>query len=148
MKTTTAIEFGNQPLTPPQVSEYLGEINKREHMQAVAATAAGDYLGIATFDGNIVDAFIQCSVVVGAGESMTVDILKNGVSVLTGVVTVPAGTPAKSQIDIFKNINRALVAFVKGDVFTTSRVYTPGGTPTPMARTHVELHLSPGALYK
>lgn len=139
LKTT---DVALTPYTPQVANKIIGHINKRASEQATAANLAASTLWIADFDGEIVDAHVQNSVVVGAGESMTFDILKNGVSVLSGIHTLAAATPAKTQTSILSLVTTK--GFVKGDVFTTTRAYTAGGTPTPLAHNSIAVEFAPG----
>jgi hypothetical protein len=140
-KTEDMIQPGN---SPKALAALCGHLYHHEHSQATAANGTADLIWHATFDGEIVDCFIQLSAVVGAGESMTYAILKNGSTILTsGPKSVDStnGT-AKAQLDVMAMIAQADRSFVKGDVLAVTRAYTAGGTPTPMARNTVVLELS------
>ncbi len=140
-------EFLQPGSTPRGMNSVIGHIYHKENIQAVAASLAASPLWIAKFDGEIVDAFIQMTAVVGAGESCTFQILKNGVSIFTGgtakTVDATNGT-AKAQINLMDIIPKANRFFVKGDLFTVTRVYTAGGTPTPFAHNEVSVEFSIG----
>ena len=113
----------------------IGNINKKSFYQAVAAALAASVLWQADFDGTIGDGYVVVGTAPAAGESMTVDILRNGSSILLSVLTID------STVDITKQIQAKLdptkTAFKVGDIFTCTRGYTAGGGPTPMAKTTV-----------
>ena len=136
MSKPTNEDFIQPGATPYTINRIVGQIYRCKSEQATAATLAATLLWVATFDGRIGDAFVQLSAAVAAGESMTFDLLRNGASIMTGgtplTVNSTNGT-AKAQIDLLTLIDPIKVSFVKGDVFTVSRVYAAGGGPTPMA---------------
>jgi hypothetical protein len=127
--------------TGPQLA---GRINTIRHLQAVAASLSAQYLWTAEFDGGLTDAAVTNAAAFAAGESMTFDILKNGVSVLTAVATLSSttGKHVRASLDPDKT------GFAKGDVFTCTRVYTAGGGPTPATNTTVILEPSYKAVRK
>lgn len=127
-------------------AKQIGKQEQLKHFQAAAADATEDPLGQVGFDGCIGDAYVLVGTACGAGESMTVDLLKNGVSVLTAVLTIDATTDTLNQIPL--PIDPALASFLAGDVFTTTRDYTAGGTPTPMANTTVVVEPSLKSYYR
>lgn len=146
MSTPTKEDWLQPGATPLGMSRIQGQVNAKEHSQATAANGTADLLWHATFDGNITDALVQLSAVVGAGESMTYNLLLNGASILMGgtAITVNATNGlAKAQIDLFGSIDPTKKSFVKGDVLAVTRAYTAGGTPTPLARNTVRLEVAP-----
>jgi len=74
------------PLTEKSRAKLIGHLNKARRTQDAAATATLQ-LWIADFDGVLGDAHAAVGATAAAGESMVVDLLKNGVSVLTGTLT-------------------------------------------------------------
>lgn len=66
-----------------------------------------------------------------AAESETIDILKNGVSVLTAVITLDDAAADAVVSGALKTDGTATLAV--GDKVTIARVYVAGGAPTPMA---------------
>lgn len=125
------------PFTEITYAKVIGNINKKSHSQLVAADATADFIWVADFDGKIGDAYVQLTAATAAGESCTYDLVKNGTTIMTGVVSIAAGTAAKTQKDMYASIDPALNFFVKGDVIAVTRDYTAGGGPTPMARNTV-----------
>lgn len=150
MSNLKTVDVANTPYTPEIANRIIGHIAKQTSQQQVAATLAASLLWIADFDGEIGDLYVQLSSATAAGETLTVDVLKNGVSVLTGgPALIAAATPAKTQVAIFNTpflpFASTSKGFARGDVFTVSRVYTPGGTPT-LAATSVVLEPSRGRI--
>lgn len=128
--------------TQQSLNRLIGQMLKREHFQLVAATLATGDIWVADFDGQLADAYVQMTAVTGAGESMTYDILKNGASIMLGGTPVTVNSTnglAKAKIDLWTAIDPAKRGFVKGDFLVVARVYTAGGTPTPIARQTVYL---------
>ena len=103
--------------------------------QVTAATLAQNEM-IAPGPGSITAVKAVADVAAAAGESMTVDVKINGVTVLTAVVTLDdsAGTDVQSG-----SLDTA-VAFVEDDLISIERTYTAGGGPTPMTDTLVDVY--------
>jgi hypothetical protein len=66
------------------------------------------------------------------GESMTIDVGRNGDSILTAPFTVTSATPADARIALPL---RSGVELALGDRLTVTRGYTPGANPTMRATT-------------
>jgi hypothetical protein len=134
---------------PQSIYRLIAQANRHENAQATAASLAASFLWVATFDGQMGDAFIQLSAVVASGESMTYAILKNGTTIMVGgtALTVDStnGT-AKAQIPLLSSLTETGRSFVVGDVFTVTRVYTAGGGATPMAYNVVVIEPSLSAI--
>ncbi len=131
------------PLAEKTHGMLVGWMNAKQNQQVVAASLAASPIWHATFDGVIGDLFILLDAVAGAGESMTVNVLKNGVSILSGAKTLDStsanAAAAADRVSLLSLLTAAGKSFVTGDVFTVTRVYTAGGTPTPMTNTTVVL---------
>lgn len=108
--------------------------------QLVAASAILG-MGIAGKTGTIRVAVAANPVVPGAGESMSIDILKNGVTILAAPIVIDATTGAyQGVLGVLDPTN---VQVVVGDFFEASLTYV-GGAPTPIVRTTVEIGICPG----
>lgn len=125
--------------------KIIGQCNRASHLQAVAATLAGAAMdagsGIVLQPGNVREVFVQLVAACASGESMVVDVLKNGVSILSATLTINStnGT-AKAQIAASVAAGAAVVA---GDVLTCSRTYVAGGGPS-MTQTRIVVEYAPG----
>jgi hypothetical protein len=71
---------------------------------------------------------------------MVVDVLKNGVSILTSTYTFDRTKSADVQIEL--PLAAASANLATGDRLTVTRVYTAGGSPT-MTATSVVIEYSP-----
>lgn len=122
----------NTPFTEKTSRKLVGHLNKKEAHQ-VTAVDATLHLWMADFDGQIGDAFVQAGTIcAGAGESMSFDLQKNGVSILSAPIVLETATHLAAVLyEILSLIATANRSFVKGDVFTTVLDYTAGGGPTP-----------------
>lgn len=121
-------------LTPKATASMLGVAAQVTHFQATAADLAANYFFTAEFAGKIDELVVTSSAVCAAGESMTIDVLKNGATILTATTAYVAAATDK-VIKLLLDPNKA--SFVAGDVFTVTRDYTAGGGPTPLANTTV-----------
>ena len=112
-------------------------------LTASQVTAASETipLGIATKSGTIVAASAASIVVAAAGESMAIDILKNGVTVLTAAITLDDTSTARTAVAGV--LDSTVVAVAAGDFFEAALTYTAGGGPTPMESIIVNLEISP-----
>lgn len=105
--------------------------------QLVAATANESWF--AKQAGTLKSVDFIADEVAGAGESMVVDILVNGASVLTGVYTYDSGSSPNTWYPA--SLDGAKLAVVKGDLISVSRVYTAGGSATPVAENEVVIEM-------
>jgi len=115
------------PMGDKQINKLIAQINRKEHIQDTAADLAAAHLWTAEWDGEIGDIIVSVGAACAAGESMTFDIFKNGVSILSAVITIDS-TTAK-YVNGYSKLSTK--TFVAGDVFTCTRDYTAGGGPTP-----------------
>ena len=67
------------------------------------------------------------SLAFAAGESATVNVKKNGVSILTAPILLDSTVAFKQLID--KTVSVATLPVAVGDQFTADAVYVPGATP-------------------
>lgn len=132
------------PFTPRTNNKLLGHINRMSSSQIVAASLAADVMGQAADDHFIGDLFLVSGAIAASGESMTVDVLKNGVSILSGVYTIDASTPVGAQVSLLSLIDADKRTLAPSDILTCTRVYTAGGGPTPMLNTGVFLEPAKG----
>lgn len=140
----------HSPMNSATIRKIVGHLNKIQHEQAVAADATASVFvggGPLKQSGVIEDIYFISSIVAGAGESMTIDVLRNGVSILTGVYTFNATAPnaPDKQVSFKSLLTPAGRALNVGDVITVTRDYTVGGTPTPMAHNAVVLEIGPSS---
>jgi hypothetical protein len=124
------------PFTESTLARMIGRIYRMKNFQSTAADLSASVLGQAEFDGEVGRMYVTIGTLPASGETMTVDVLKNGVSILSAVLTI-SSTSAKfveiTTLDVTKK------SFSEGDVFTTTRDYTAGGGAAPMANTTVFL---------
>lgn len=121
-------------LTPEAIKSYFGVVNQHISKQGAAASLT-DVLFVAEHDGELDELIATCGTLSAAGESMTVDIQKNGSTVLTATTAFTAAGASGKVVLLL--LDKDKKSFVKGDVFTCIRTYTAGGGPTPMKDTAV-----------
>lgn len=130
------------PFTDDAVRKMIGKMEQVQSYVSAAASAT-QTLGQMTFDGEIGDVYAIIGTVTNQGdENMTIDIQKNGSTVLTGVLTLDNTADKKQQIKF--SVDKTKNSFVKGDVFTCVRTYTPGAAALPMKDVTVVLEPSIG----
>lgn len=140
---------GNHQIT----SEFIGdgEVKKADldtkitiTLQAWQETAASNTIamGICPKDGTIVSCKAACITVPASGESMSIDVKKNNVSILSSPITIDDSATARTAID--GTLDSGQVSVSAGDFFEAELTYTAGGSPTPMTDTvvTVEIELS------
>ena len=134
----------NMPLSQKALNKLIGRIEAKEAHQTTA-TDATLHIWMADFDGQLADAYTQMGTLpAGAGESQSVDLHKNGVSILSAPVIFDGTYTAGKVYDLLQYIAKANRSFVKGDVFTMVIDYTAGGGPTPGTDTKVVIEPSAG----
>ena len=107
--------------------KIIGCTQRAFHEQATIATAANTYLvgGCpCAHVGAVQDVVVYLSAAMASGESMTVDVLQNGTSIVGGAKTINTASGTEIHLPI-----AAGAMLSKGDKLTVSRVYTAGGTP-------------------
>jgi hypothetical protein len=85
--------------------------------------------------GTVVEVALISAEAAAQGETMTIDVGLDGESILTGVFTLRAQTPANARVPLPV---RPGVRIAVGDRLTVSRGYTPGASPR-LAATTVEV---------
>lgn len=146
-KAVTAFAAGN--FSDPQPIE-LHETLQRIATRAARAIATSDQFvaatnlisaipfgfGLApvTRPGPITALFFVAHVVAGVGESLTVDVTRNGVSILPAPFVYDATKPANTKIAIPFNPTTLAI----GDLMVFPRTYV-AGVPTPIGQNAVEI---------
>ena len=131
------------PFTSKTISKLIGFFLRGQSEQAVAASlSAAAVAGVtpATQSGKITSLYLVAATAAAAGESMVFDVLKNGVSILTGTYTFNNTKSADVQIEL--PLAPASANLATGDRLTVTRTYTAGGSPT-MTATSVVVEFSP-----
>lgn len=133
--TATALE-GIKSLRTPFTSEsarqIFGLLHQIKHQQLTAASASAQLMGIATHAGKVNNLFYVIQEEFASGESMTLDVLRNGTSILQGgAVTLDDTTDVGARVGLPLLDGMADIAI--GDFITVTRVYTAGGTPAAPA---------------
>jgi hypothetical protein len=103
-----------------------------------AAAASGNDIQVSDAAGKIQDIYIITAATPGAGESLTVDVQKNGVTVLTTPLVVDNTRTGKT-------VHRPSVAALGasaalGDIFTVVRTYA-AGAPAPVGPNKVVIEI-------
>jgi hypothetical protein len=145
MSNTDYSDFST-PFTKKTYSKLIGKLNQQNNVQLAPATLAGAVMWVATFAGVIGDVYIALDALPGAGESMVIDVKKNGVSLLSAPKTLD-NTITDKMTNIRALLNPALNSFVTGDLITVDRTYVAGATPTPMVTNAVSLEPSVSPYY-
>jgi hypothetical protein len=97
--------------------------------QAVAATLAGDPAqngAPARRAGTVTAVKLVSAVTAASGESMVIDVLKNGATILSSTYTYDSTKTAKSRLALSVTGSTTIAV---GDIITVSRTYTAGSTP-------------------
>ena len=126
------------PFTTKGIIKLLGFLQRARSEQASPATATLNCTGgtPAMHAGVITAATLVYATAAGAGESMVVDIQKNGVSIMSATYTISIATSAATVIDLFSLIPAANRVVAVGDMLTVVRTYVAGaGTMTGSAVT-------------
>lgn len=113
---------------------HVGEPSRQE----VAATSTRSFL--VKQPGTILVVKFIGAEVPGVGESMTIDLLKNGVTVLTAALVYDDSLLANTWYPA--SLDAAEVPVAEGDLLTVDRVYA-AGAPTPIAQNEVVVELGP-----
>ena len=72
---------------------------------------------------------------------MAIDILKNGTTVLSAAIVIDDTVSARTAVA--GALDSAEIEVVEGDFLEAVLTYTPGGGPTPIIGTVVELRIIP-----
>lgn len=119
--------------TPEAIKSLFALANEKSSKQGAAADLT-EIVWVAEYDGEIDELVAIAETLAAAGESMTIDVQKNGATVLTATTAFVAGGTDKLVTLL---LDKEKKSFKKGDVFTVIRDYTAGGGPTPMKNTTV-----------
>ena len=119
------------PFNHTTISKLLGELDKGVSEQSVAADATLFVDRACPVDraGNVMEAYYIQAAVAAAGESMSIDLQKNGVTVLTAPLVVDDTDAPGTRIPLPLSGD---VDLAPGDVLTVVRDYTAGGGATPI----------------
>lgn len=131
------------PFNSKTISKLIGFFLRGQSEQATAASlSAAPVVGLtpATQNGKITSLYLVSSDNAASGESMVIDVLKNGVSILTATYTFDSTKSRDAQIEL--PLAAASANLVIGDRLTVTRTYTAGGSPT-MTATSVVAEYSP-----
>lgn len=125
------------PLNAQNKDKIRARIDKLESGQGAAANLTTNEIVEAA--GKVLSLIFIANDIAAAGESLTIDVLKEGVSILTAPYAYDATAAAKTRIDL------PLVAdtvFALGDLLTVSRTYVAGGGPTPLGANKVVMEIA------
>ena len=129
------------PFNGAAISRIMGHILAARSEQYPAATLAAALMlrGVVPAIRTTQDLYVLFGVAFGAGESLTVDVLVNGVSILAAPYVLDATQAPKTQIKLpisaaFITVGKVLNA---GDRIQVNRTYVAGGAPTAPANTIV-----------
>lgn len=129
------------PFTGATITKIMSHVLAKRSEQLVAASLATSLMagGVVTQAQTFQDAYAIIGVAMGAGESMTVDILVNGASILNAVLTIDSTSLPDVQLPV--TLSAAFIAAGKalnpGDRIQVTRVYVAGGAPTAPVNTVV-----------
>jgi hypothetical protein len=111
------------------INRLLGWFNRITHFQGTPATATTK-AGLITQPGVVGEVYLVVRGVAAAGESLGVDVLVNGVSVLTAPYTFDATKNALVGTQIPLPIDETKVNLACGDLVSFQRTLTGGSTIT------------------
>jgi hypothetical protein len=131
MSTLTQKDLRN-PFNGESIKKIRGVINRAISEQKVAATLAGDLArhGVAANGGLVRSLWLLSSKPAAAGESLTIDVTANGVSLLAAPFVFDSTKTAAAQIELPLAASHNIVT---GDPILVSRTYVAGGGPTMTA---------------
>lgn len=125
------------PFTQKSSKALRARIDRMVSSQAVAASASDPH--VTDLAGEVVAATVITGANRGVGESLTVDIQKNGVSILTAPLVLDNTLPGKT----LRNLPvQPGTRFAVGDVVTFIRTYVAGGAPTPVGPSRIVLEIA------
>lgn len=123
-----------------QTADHIARnMTRKDAAQETAVTATLDG-GHVRQPGTIVSVRALVRAAAAAGEDIAVDILKNGVTVLTGALTIDDTIAA--GVWISASIDLSAAAVVLGDHIEIDLTYTAGLGPTPIVGTVVEVDIA------
>lgn len=122
------------PMNANSIRLVRGRIERIVSKQGAAATLTENE--ILDGSGNLQELYLVAAAVAASGESLTINVLKNGVSILTAPFVYDSPDPSDTVISLPVLPD---VSFVLGDVITVARTYVAGGGPTPIGANKVVL---------
>lgn len=125
------------PASSRSAKKLRARIDRHASSQAVAATLSD--VMVVDVGGQIQALTAIIGATPAAGESLVVDVLRNGVSILSAPYTFSNALPGKVVRDL---VPVAGTTIVIGDVITINRTYTAGGGPTPIGPSRVILEVA------
>lgn len=108
-----------------------------QYAQVTAATQAAIFIGTSDLAG-VIEVEAQVGAIPGALETMTFDVLVNGVTVLTSALIADAATSPVARTTLYGAEGGALVA--KGDEISVALTYA-AGTPTPIVNSAIRVKI-------
>jgi hypothetical protein len=110
------------------------------HVSSQAAAATLTDTSVLEVSGDVQALGITYAGVPAVGESLTVDIQKNGVTILTTPLVVDSTVGAGVKQKSFSLA--ASQTFKPGDIVTVIRTYVAGGGPTPIGPNRVSVEIA------
>lgn len=138
MSTVTQKDV-KSPFGQRVINRVIGRMYRLRAYQGAPATATVD-VGLVQQASVIGDLYLLAHKTAAAGESLVIDVLVNGVSVLTARFTYDATQPKGKQVSLKSLLAGAPVHMAPGDLVQVAFAYTPGGSP---ALYGVEVTLEP-----
>ena len=138
----TLIANGDISMTVQSESTDIEEALHKLVLTVAQVTAASESipLGLAPKSGTIKAAKAASIAVAAATEDMSIDILKNGATILTAAIVIDDSVAARTVVAGV--LDSAEVEVAEGDFLEAVLTYT-AGTPTPIVGTIVELEIIP-----
>lgn len=128
----------HSPMSGAAIRKVRAAIHEHVSAQAAAATLAST-VEVLNLSGSVQWAYALLAAAPAAGESLTVDVTKNGVSILTAPLAIDSTYSAGERIPL-PVIDGT--SFELGDVVNVARTYVAGGGPTPIGPNKVVLGIS------
>lgn len=124
-------------LSAKSVAKLAGSIQRKSVKQTAVSTATL-HCWTAEWDGVLGDVGVQTGAVAAAGESLTVNVKKNGSSIMTGGTAYTINSSSSGKVfNLYDLIDPDKRFFVAGDVIAVTLTYTAGGGPTPISDTEL-----------
>lgn len=129
------------PFNNLTIQKIMGHILAKKSEQLAAAALATSLMtgGVITQRQVVQDLYALFGVAFGAGESLTIDVLVNGATILNATLVLDSTQTPDTQIPFV--LSAAFIAAGKvlnpGDRVQVTRTYTAGGAPTAPVNTVV-----------
>lgn len=124
------------PFGPNSSKRLRARIDRHTSTQAAAATLTD--ISVVETAGDIQALTLTVAGLPAAGESLTVDVQKNSVSVLAAPVVFDSTATSKQKVFSPTANNPWKV----GDILTVIRTYVAGGGPTPIGPNRVTIEIA------